>query len=89
MVADIRRAAADAGATIEQMIMAGKSNRLGLPTLVWRRATCEVCGEPFDYLSRKRPHTCKKGDCLYKYEYKISPHTWAGYQPTFFDHCGK
>ena len=59
--------------------------KLGLPKLHWRRGTCEVCGESFDYLGKRQPHTCKNGDCLYKYRFKIEPDRWFSHQPTFFE----
>ena len=61
------------------------NNSASLPKLSWKTTTCEVCGASFDYISRRKPHVCKQGDCIYKYEYKIEPHTWASYQPTLFD----
>jgi len=60
----------------------GKS---GLPELPWRKATCEVCGECFDYLKKRPPHTCNDGECRYKYEHGIDRTSWANYQPTLFD----
>jgi len=65
----------------------GSSNEksASIPQLVWRKATCRVCGETFDYSSRRAPATCRKGECLYKYHYKIEMETWADYQPTLFD----
>lgn len=56
-----------------------------MPTLAWRKATCRVCGETFDYSSRRAPATCRSGECRYKYHYKIDTHKWADYQPTLFD----
>lgn len=56
-----------------------------LPKLDWKHATCDVCGQTFDYISRRRPHVCKRGECRYKFEYKIEPQKWASYQPTLFD----
>jgi hypothetical protein len=56
-----------------------------LPPVQWRTATCPVCGQPFKYLSKNRPRTCRDGDCLYKYHYQIDRERWADYQPTFFD----
>lgn len=59
--------------------------KISLPKLDWKKATCEVCGETFDYTGQRRPHTCKKGDCKYKYQYKIESETWARHQPTLFE----
>jgi hypothetical protein len=55
----------------------------------WKQATCEVCGETFDYSNKRRPATCKKGECKYKYEYKIDPQGWASHQPGLFDDAKK
>ena len=65
--------------------MSGNTKKTSLPKLQWKTATCEVCGNPFDYLSQKRPKICKNGDCQYKYHYKINEKSWATYQPSFFD----
>jgi len=65
--------------------MSDSTPSISIPKSSWRTATCEVCGGQFDYLGTRRPHTCKNGDCLYKYHYKIEPRTWASYQPTLFD----
>ena len=62
---------------------------LSLPKMNWKKATCEVCGEAFDYSSKRPPHTCKKGECKYKYEYKIDPQSWASHQPELFDDARK
>jgi len=59
-----------------------------LPSMDWKSATCEVCGEVFEYFGKKRPHTCKNGDCRYRYEHQIEPKTWASYQPNLFDKIG-
>ncbi|MFH1686716.1 MAG: hypothetical protein ABIE70_04255 [bacterium] len=56
-----------------------------MPELAWRRGTCPVCGEGFDYLNQRQPSTCNNGDCRYRYRYKIEPSSWADYQPTLFD----
>lgn len=61
------------------------NRKLTLPKVAWKTATCEVCGEPFDYMGKRRPHTCQTGECRYKYHYKIEPKSWATYQPTLFD----
>lgn len=66
-------------------IMSEPRRKLTLPKVDWKTATCEVCGEPFDYMGKRRPHTCQTGECRYKYHYKIEPKTWATYQPTLFD----
>jgi len=60
-------------------------SKLSLPDYNWKKATCVVCGNTFDYLKAKRPPTCKNGECIHTYHYKIDPQTWAGYQPTLFD----
>jgi len=59
--------------------------KTSLPKLNWRTTTCEVCGKPFDYLSKKRPKTCNDGNCQYKFHYQIDKKSWATYQPTLFD----
>ena len=56
-----------------------------LPNLNWKKASCEVCGETFDYIKKRRPHTCNKGDCQYKYQYRIDEDTWATHQPDLFE----
>jgi len=56
-----------------------------IPDLPWRKATCEVCGASFDYLKRRKPHTCNRGECRYKFENEIDRTSWASYQPTLFD----
>ncbi|HKK21115.1 MAG TPA: hypothetical protein VJ983_06560 [candidate division Zixibacteria bacterium] len=65
--------------------MSRASESLTLPQLNWKKATCEVCGDNFDYIGKKRPHTCKKGECLYKFQYNINPQTWASHQPGLFE----
>jgi len=65
--------------------MARTEDKITLPKLDWKTATCEVCGKAFQYFGRVRPHTCKDGDCRYKYKHRIDPHTWASYQPNLFD----
>ena len=65
--------------------MSKNGHSLSLPSLKWKQATCEVCGETFDYSSKRRPPTCKKGECKYKFEYKIDPQSWASHQPELFD----
>nr|MBN2276111.1 hypothetical protein [candidate division Zixibacteria bacterium] len=60
-----------------------------LPDLEWKTAVCEVCGEIFEYFAKKKPHTCKNGECRYRFDHKINPHTWASYQPTLFDVSNK
>jgi hypothetical protein len=65
--------------------MSKENNSPSLPDLNWKQARCDVCGETFDYMSKRRPPTCKKGECKYKYEYKIDPQTWASHQPGLFD----
>ncbi|MFQ5499575.1 MAG: hypothetical protein ACE5FH_07875 [Candidatus Zixiibacteriota bacterium] len=62
-----------------------KIDKLTVPKLYWQKATCVVCGNSFDYISMRRPRTCNNGDCRHAYHYKIDPHLWASYQPTFFD----
>ena len=59
--------------------------RLSLPQLDWKTATCRVCGNSFDYLGKRRPPTCKNGDCRYRWEHRINPHTWAGHQIGLFE----
>ncbi|MBD3333625.1 hypothetical protein GF356_12315 [candidate division GN15 bacterium] len=59
--------------------------KLHLPDQPWRTATCCVCGRSFDYLTSRRPATCRDGECRYKYHYRIAPKTWANYQPSLFD----
>jgi len=56
-----------------------------LPKFEWKKATCVVCGESFDYLSKRRPATCRSGECRYRYHYKIDREQWADYQPSLFD----
>jgi len=56
-----------------------------MPKLDWKTATCEVCGRTFEYLGQRKPHTCKDGECLYKFQHRIEPEKWASYQPTLFD----
>ena len=65
--------------------MTEKMPKLTLPSLDWKSATCEVCGKTFDYLGKRRPHTCKDGNCRYMYEHKISPEKWASHQPGLFE----
>ncbi|MEE8575804.1 MAG: hypothetical protein V3T31_00985 [candidate division Zixibacteria bacterium] len=69
--------------------MDNNKSDIKLPVLGWKTATCEVCGEPFDYLNRKRPHTCRNGECLYAFRYRIKEEEWASYQPTLFDSPGE
>lgn len=56
-----------------------------LPRLDWKTATCEVCGRAFEYIGKKKPHICKDGECIYKFQHQIEPEKWASYQPTLFD----
>ena len=56
-----------------------------MPKLDWKATTCEVCGRSFEYIGKKKPHICKDGECIYKYQHKIDPEKWASYQPTLFD----
>lgn len=65
--------------------MKKSSGKITLPKLIWKKTTCEVCGETFDYNGKRRPHTCKNGECLYKYQYQIKTDQWASHQPTLFD----
>ena len=65
--------------------MSKDNNSPSLPDMDWKQATCEVCGDSFDYSTKRRPHTCRKGECKYKYEYKIDEQTWASHQPGLFD----
>ena len=65
--------------------MADKMPKLTLPQLDWKSSTCEVCGKPFDYLGKRRPHVCKDGNCRYTYENKINPEKWAAHQPGLFE----
>ena len=69
--------------------MANSLPKLTLPDLDWKTATCEVCGKPFDYLGKRRPHTCKDGNCRYVYANKINPDKWATHQPGLFETSGK
>ena len=62
-----------------------ESGRIKLPEFSWQTATCPVCGETFDYLSRRRPRTCNTGECRYKYHYGVDKKDWASYQPTLFE----
>ncbi len=59
--------------------------RIVLPDLDWKTATCPVCGDGFDYLTKRRPRTCNKGECLYRYHYEIEKNRWVGHQPDLFD----
>lgn len=61
------------------------SGKINLPKLNWKKATCEVCGQSFDYTGQRQPRTCKNGDCLYKFQYQINTDQWASHQPTLFD----
>ena len=65
--------------------MCDTKKSLTLPKLDWKKGVCEVCGESFDYITNRRPHTCKKGECKYKFEYKIKPETWVNHQFSLFD----
>ena len=65
--------------------MSSEKRGLSMPDLEWKQATCEVCGETFDYMKKRRPPTCQKGECKYKYEYKIDQQSWASHQPGLFD----
>ncbi len=65
--------------------MAIPRTEIKLPELAWKRATCEVCGESFEYLGKRQPHTCKTGECIYRFKHLIEPAAWASYQPTLFD----
>ncbi len=60
-------------------------NKVSLPDYAWKKATCVVCGKTFEYLTAKRPPTCKNGECIHTYHYNIDPPKWANYQPTLFD----
>jgi hypothetical protein len=65
--------------------MSTERPKLTLPKIEWKTAECEVCGKPFDYSSKKRPHVCRDGTCRYKWEHKIDPDSWARHQPTLFE----
>jgi len=65
--------------------MTAENKGLTLPELSWKKATCTVCGDDFDYLSSRRPPTCRKGECKYKYEYKIDRGKWAVHQFSLFE----
>ncbi|MBU0982498.1 MAG: hypothetical protein KKA42_01410 [candidate division Zixibacteria bacterium] len=65
--------------------MAIQKSEIKLPDLDWKKATCEVCGESFEYLGKRSPRICKNGDCRYKHKHRIEPSSWACYQPTLFD----
>ena len=65
-----------------------EKSKLVLPDFQWKTTTCEVCGCAFDYLSKRRPHTCRSGECRYKYHFNIDRRSWASYQPTLFDPPG-
>jgi|GEM_PF-5973168 len=56
-----------------------------MPRFQWRQATCQVCGQVFDYLGNRRPRVCRSPECRYKYQFKIDRDRWADYQPTLFD----
>ncbi|MDF1544376.1 MAG: hypothetical protein P1R58_04660 [bacterium] len=60
-------------------------NQIRLPQVDWHKATCTVCGRSFDYCSKRRPATCKNGDCLHKYHFQIDRTKWADHQPSLFD----
>ena len=55
-----------------------------MPSIAWKRATCVVCGQTFDYLSARRPPTCNMGECRYKYHYGVEKNGWANHQPDLF-----
>ena len=64
-------------------------SKLTLPKLDWKKGSCTVCGESFDYCARKKPATCKKGECLHKFHYRIDQDKWADFQPDLFlNHSG-
>ena len=65
--------------------MIDKKKTINLPKINWKSSVCEVCGETFDYMSKKRPKVCKKGECQYKYHYNIDRHSWAGHQFSLFE----
>lgn len=69
--------------------MIDKPPRLTLPDLDWKTTTCVVCGQPFDYLGKRRPRTCKNGRCRYIHHYRIAPETWANHQLSLFDRSNR
>lgn len=32
--------------------------------LVWRKASCPICGEGFDYIHAPKPKTCGSFECI-------------------------
>ena len=56
-----------------------------MPQQDWRKATCPVCGETFDYLGNRRPKVCRAPECKYKFQFKIDRDSWADFQPSLFD----
>ena len=66
------------------MQMQNDKPEIKMPDLDWKVGECEVCGKPFKFLGKRKPHTCRDGECRYKFDYKISPENWASHQPDLF-----
>lgn len=50
-------------------------SKVKLPKIDWKTAVCPVCGSSHDYIRRK-PRTCKNGECIHKYQFKIDVENW-------------